>query len=146
MRSRIQKRDKWNNRRLEQNPTWVSQPNSLTGLNTLLCSMSWVELMNLFDIQTQPTVETLTPYLKKKRLWNILLIWWFYDQKIKKLFKKIEKIQTLYLIRLVSGSLGELMGWAFMGWTNQVWKLNPTELTLMDWAGTFVQNPTPRPP
>jgi hypothetical protein len=64
----------------------------------------------------------------------------------KKLFKKIKKIQTLYLIRLVSDSLGEPMGWAFMGWTNRVWKPNSTELTLMSWAGTFVQNPTLRPP
>jgi hypothetical protein len=33
-----------------------------------------------------------------------------------------------------------------MGWTNRVWKPNPTELTLMGWAGTFVQNPILRSP
>jgi hypothetical protein len=46
----------------------------------------------------------------------------------------------------VSNSLGEPMGWAFLGWTNRVWKPNPTELTLMGWAGTFVQNPILRSP
>jgi hypothetical protein len=135
---------------------WVPQSNPLVGLDTLLCPMGWVGLMGLFDAQTQSTAEALTPYLKKKRVWNNLLIWWFYDQKIKKNFfskkqlfkkiKKIKKIQTLYLIRLVPGFLGEPMGWTFMGWTNRVWKLNPIEPTLMGWAGTFVQNPTLRPP
>jgi hypothetical protein len=33
----------------------------------------------------------------------------------KKLSKNTQKIEALYLIRLVSGSLGEPMGWAFMG-------------------------------
>jgi hypothetical protein len=40
--------------------------------------------MSLFDAQTQLTAEAPTPYLKKKSVWNNLLIWWFYDQKIKK--------------------------------------------------------------
>jgi hypothetical protein len=40
--------------------------------------------MSLSNAQTQPTAEALTPYLKKKSVWNNLLIWWFYDQKFKK--------------------------------------------------------------
>jgi hypothetical protein len=52
----------------------VPQPNPLVGLDTLLCSMGWVGLMSLSDAQTQPTAETLTPYLKKKRGGNNLLI------------------------------------------------------------------------
>jgi hypothetical protein len=46
------------------------------------------------------------------------MILWSKKSK-KKLSKNIEQIETLYLIRLVSGSLGEFMGWAFMGWTNR---------------------------
>jgi hypothetical protein len=38
----------------------------------------------------------------------------------KELSKNVEKMEPLYLISLVSGSLGEPMGWAFMGWTNRV--------------------------
>jgi hypothetical protein len=39
--------------------------------------------MSLSDAQIQPTAEAPTPYLKKKRMWNNLLISWFYNQKFK---------------------------------------------------------------
>jgi hypothetical protein len=45
--------------------------------------------------------------------------------------KNIQNIEALYLIRLVSGSLGEPMGWAFMGWKNPLRKPSPTGPTLM---------------
>jgi hypothetical protein len=64
----------------------------------------------------------------------------------KKLSKNTQKIEALYLIRLGSDSLGKPMGWALMGWKNPIWKPNPIGPTLMGWAGTFVQNPTRRPP
>jgi hypothetical protein len=54
--------------------------------------------------------------------------------------KNTQKIETLYLNRLVSGSLDELISWAFMDWTNRIWKLNSSESSLMSWTGTFVQN------
>jgi hypothetical protein len=78
------------------------------------------------------------------------MILWPKNQEIffskKKLSKNIQKIETFYLIRLVSGSLGKLMGWAPMSWKNLIWKPNPIGPTPMGWAGTFVQNPTRRPP
>jgi hypothetical protein len=38
----------------------------------------------------------------------------------KKLSKNTQKIEALYLIRLVSDSLGKPMGWALMGWKNPI--------------------------
>jgi hypothetical protein len=73
-----------------------------------------------------------------------MILWPKNQQKnfLKKLSKNIPKIETIYLIRLVSGSLGKPMGWALMGWKNPIWKSNPIEPTPMGWEGTFVQNPT----
>jgi hypothetical protein len=51
--------------------------------------------------------------------------------------KNIQKIETFYLIRLVSGSLGEPMSWAPMSWKNSIWKPNPIEPTPMGWSGTL---------
>jgi hypothetical protein len=52
-----------------------------------------------------------------------MILWPKNQQKIfskKKLSKNTQKIEALYLIRLVSDSLGKPMGWAPMGWKNPI--------------------------
>jgi hypothetical protein len=116
---------------------------------TLFNDLGWIDRSVW---RPNPTHRRGAQTLFEKKVKKInLLIWSFYDQKNqqnffskKKLSKNTPKIEALYLIRLVSDSLGKPMGWALMGWKNSIWKPNPIELTLMGWAGTFVQNLTRR--